>query len=462
MSTIVKIADATLCRENNGFSFKEKLEIARQLERVQVDIIELPEITNERADVLFVRTASSFVKNSILSVAAGSSADSVRNAVAALSAAAHPRIRIELPVSPVGMEYIAHRKPQKLLEWITEAVTTARASVEDVEFCAVDATRAEPEFLSEAIRTAAAAGASSVSVCDTASEMLPDEFADFISGVIASAGLPVGVLCENRNGLAAAEALIAAQKGASHVKTCVDGPLVPLETFADILRACGGRCGLSTNLRLTELHRTVHQIRWIIEGGGNALPPEEPAVNDQLLLDENDSIQTVSAAVARLGYDLSEEDQRRVYEAVLQTASKKKQVGTRELDAIVASTAMQVPSTYRLVNYVINCNNIASASAQITLSHDGKNLSAICMANGSIAAAFNAIEQIIGRHYMIDDFQIQSVTSGRESLGSTIVRLRSDGKLYSGSGISTDIIGASIRAYLSAANKVLYEEEAEA
>lgn len=461
MSTTVRIADATLCRENNGFSFKEKLEIARQLERVRADVIELPEIANERADILFVRTASAFVKNSVLSVAAGSDSASVKNAIAALSAAAHPRIRVTLPVSPVGMEYIAHRKPPKLLEWITEAVSTARASIADVEFCAVDATRAEPEFLADAIRTAVKAGATTVSVCDTASEMLPDEFAEFIAGAVAVSDVPVGVLCENRNGLAAAEALIAAQRGATEIKTCADGPLVPLETFAGILRACGERCGLSTNLLLTELHRTVRQIRWIIEGGGNAMPAEEP-VNDQLLLDENDSLQTVSAAVARLGYDLSEEDQKRVYDAVLQTAAKKKQVGTRELEAIVASTAMQVPSAYQLVHYLISCTNVVEASAQITLSRDGKNLSAICMANGSIAAAFNAIEQIIGRHYAIDDFQIQSVTEGRESLGSALVRLRSDGKLYSGSGISTDVVGASIRAYLSAANKVLYEEEAQA
>ena len=116
--TQIRIADKTLCSEGSTFGFKEKIEITRQLEKLCVDVIELPEIENARTDILFVRTVSSFVKNSVLSVAAGSNAESIDNAVAALSNTVHPRIRIELPLSPVGMEYISHRKPQKMLEWI--------------------------------------------------------------------------------------------------------------------------------------------------------------------------------------------------------------------------------------------------------------------------------------------------------------------------------------------------------
>lgn len=102
--------------------------------------------------------------------------------------------------------------------------------------------------------------------------------------------------------------------------------------------------------------------------------------------------------------------------------------------------------------------NIISASAQIKLEKDGRELTGISLGDGPVDASFRALEQMIGHHFELDDFQIQSVTEGREAMGSALVRLRHDGKLYSGNGISTDIIGSSIRAYINAVNKIVYEE----
>ena len=119
---------------------------------------------------------------------------------------------------------------------------------------------------------------------------------------------------------------------------------------------------------------------------------------------------------------------------------------------------MQVPSTYRIVNHIITCGNTVSAMANLTLEHDGEKIQGMALGDGPIDAAFLAIEQIIGHHYELADFQIQTVTEGREAMGSALVKLRSNGKLYSGNGISTDIIGACIRAYISALNKIVYEE----
>ena len=137
---------------------------------------------------------------------------------------------------------------------------------------------------------------------------------------------------------------------------------------------------------------------------------------------------------------------------------KKSVVSAKEMDVIVASTAMQVPSTYRIESYVINSGNVITATANITLEKDGQKLRGVSVGDGPIDAAFLAIEQVIGHHYELDDFQIQAVTEGREAMGSALVKLRADGKLYSGNGISTDIIGAAIRAYISALNKIVYEE----
>ena len=454
----IKIADTTLCFKTNNFGFKEKIEIARQLEKLNVDIIEFPEIVNAKADILLIRTISSFVKNSVISVAAGVGENSVENAIASLSSAKMPQLRIELPVSPVGMEYTCHKKPDKILAHIENTIKLAKQTITDVEFCAVDATRAEADFLKKAIETAISAGATSISVCDSAANMLPDDFAAFAATITADCSVPVGVKCDNKNGLAIAQAILAVKQGVSVVKTAVDGATVSLETFADMIKNCGNDYGFTSNIKVTELHRIVKQIRWVTSNSQNmSAAAIKTTEDDAVQLDKNDDINAVSAAAAKLGYDLSEEDKAKVYEEFLRVAAKKN-VGYKELEAIIASVALQVPATYSLVNYVINTGNIIPASAQITITKGEEQLQGICIGDGPIDAAFLAVEQIIGHHYELDDFQIQSVTEGKEAMGSALVKLRANGKLYSGNGISTDIISASIRAYINAVNKIVYEE----
>lgn len=451
----ILIADTTLC--SNGFSFKEKLEIARQLEKLNVDIIELPEISNVKTDTLLIRTVSAFVKGSTVSVAAGSDAESVENALAALNNAAKPLIRIELPISPVGMEYTCHKKPAKMLEWITRSVEMAKEGGVQVECCFLDATRAEKEFLEAAIKAAEAAGASRISICDSAAEMMPDDFAEFAASVMKMTSLPVGVGCDDRNSFASAQAILAVRKGASCVKT--GSGSVPLESFASMIKNCGVSYDFSSNIKYTELHRIMKQIQRITR----AISLDSSTIvssNDDngIRLDSADDKASVINAVAMLGYDLSAEDQTKVYEEFLRVAAKKA-IGAKELDAIVASVALQVPATYKLENYVINSGNVLPSSAQISMTKEGVTLSGISTGDGPIDAAFKALEQIIGRHYELDDFQIQSVTEGQGAMGSALVKLRNEGKVYSGNGISTDIISASIRAYISAVNKIVYEEE---
>ena len=455
----IRIADATLCREQNSFSFKEKIEIARQLEKLCVDVIEIPAISDARTDILFVKTVSSFVKKGVLSVAAGLTKESIEQAAAALANASHPCIRIELPVSPVGMEYTCHKKPDKMLIWVGEAVKMAKEKCNCVEFCALDATRTEPEFLKNLVEIAVENGATSVSVCDSAAETMPDDFANFIEEVASWVNVPVGVGCDNKNGLATAQAILSVRKGATTVKTSVDGDNVSLDIFATMVKNCGEKYSIKTNLKTTELLRIAKQIRWISNTADSerAAVTVTSAVAESICLDEKDSQADVIAAASNLGYDLSDDDQNKVYEEFLRVAAKKK-VGLKELEAIVASAALQVPATYKLISYVINNGNIISASAQITLEKDGKTIQDVCIGAGPIDAAFLAIDRIIGHHYELDDFQIQSVTEGKEAMGSALVKLRSGGKLYSGNGISTDIMGASIRAYLNAVNKIVYEE----
>ncbi len=454
----ITIYDTTLCAQGNQYSFKEKLEIARQLEKLHVDTIELPEIAGGKTDTLLVRTISAFVNDSTLSVAAGSSKQSILDASAALNKAGHPRIRIELPLSAVGMEYTAHKKPAAMLGWIAEAVAMACDNCDDVEFCAVDATRADRDYLKTALDTAITAGAKTVSVCDSTGEMLPDDFAAFVADLMATVTVPMAVKCDNQNGLAAAQAILAVRQGVAGVKTAVGGTTVSLEGFATMIKNCGTTYGFDSRIRYTQLHRIIQQINWVAGNDKKAAAVTVSAADDAgIHLDAKDDKSAVITAAAKLGYDLSDEDQTKVYEEFLRAADKKT-VGAKELDAIIASVALQVPATYKLENYVINSGNVLSASAQIALTRDGKTLQGIATGDGPIDAAFRAIEQIISQHFEVDDFQIQSVTEGRGALGCALVKLRSNGKLYSGNGISTDIIGASIRAYVSAVNKIVYEE----
>ncbi len=455
----IKIADTTLCAENSVFGFKEKLEIARQLEKLNVDVIEMPEIADVKPDTLLVRTISSFLKNSTLSVACGSTTESLEHAVAALSSTKKARIRVELPMSPVGMEYTAHKKPGKMIPWIETLVKMAKENVNEVEFCAVDATRAEPEFLKLAIQTAVSAGATHLCLCDSAAEMLSDDIASFVKEMTSDINVPVGIRCSNSNGLGVASSVLAARGGASCIKTDVAGENASLEVTAALIKNCGNNYGISTGLIYTELSRITKQIAWVMGNAKNekSVMTVSGTPENEVKLDANDDQNAVNLAIAKLGYDLSVEDQNKVYEEFLRTAQKKR-IGSKELDAMVASVALQVPSIYKLVSYVINNGNIISSSAQITLEKENQTLQGICIGDGPVDAAFRAIDQIIGHHYELDDFQIQSITEGKEAMGSALVKLRAAGKLYSGNGISTDIIGASIRAYLNAVNKIIYEE----
>ena len=208
------------------------------------------------------------------------------------------------------------------------------------------------------------------------------------------------------------------------------------------------------------LKKTANKISWMLGESKDAPDKAAPltAREPKEKLSDKTDIETVKKQTERLGYALSHEDLAKVYEEI-RRISAKKEIGDKELEAIIATTALQVPPAYRLVSYLINCGNVIPSLAHVRLEKDGRTLDGVCQGDGPIDAAFKAVEQIIGHHYELDDFQIQSVTEGREAVGSALVKLRSEGRLCSGQGVSTDIIGASLRAYISALNKIIYEEE---
>ena len=465
----LKFIDMTLRQaavlRGRELSFKEKLEIARSLDRLRADTIELAPISGSKTDQLANRTIASMVATRI-SAAVDISVGNIEETWESVRPAKKPKLNILAPVSTVQMEYACHKKAPAMLELISGQVKKARFYSEHVEFSAVDATRAEPDFLCQAVQAAIDAGADKITLCDTAGVMLPDEFGAFVAAVKekvpALEEMEFYVEINDTISMAVGCAAAAVREGATGVKcTAIDVGYPTMEELAAFVQVKGNELDVTTQVRVTELHRAVGQLARILQ-------PEEEETSrfsnvglediSSVCLDSSDPISEVVSVIHQMGYDLSEEDNAKVYESFLRVAEKKHFVGTKELDAIIASTAMQVPSTYRIRTYVINSGNVITATANILLEKDGEEMRGVGIGDGPIDAAFQAIEQIIGHHYELDDFQIQTVTEGRDAMGSALVKLRSGGRVYSGNGISTDIIGASIRAYLSALNKIVYEE----
>ncbi|MBQ6165178.1 MAG: hypothetical protein IJK23_11950 [Clostridia bacterium] len=465
----IRLIDTTLSKaaelRKSAMSFKEKLETALAADRLRVDAIELPAVSGGKADLLFNKTVAGSVSTAVFASIPITEKEPER-IYESIRLAKSPAIDLVVPSSPVQMEYTGHMKAPAMLDAVDAQVKKCVSFGCKSYITFEDATRAEPDFLVDAVRASIAAGASGVTFCDTAGVFLPDEFSAFIRNIsqkvpeIENVSLFVQISDEMSMAAACTAAAIAA--GADGVKcTAIPAGCTTLGQISQLVRVKGAALDISIGLKTTELTRTGERLSRMI-GVGSAAPSvrEVSAANDlpNVTLSQNDELSDVIKVVRQLGYDLSDDDNAKVYEAFKRIASKKQFVGSRELDAIVASTAMQVPSSYRLESYVINSGNVLTATANITLTQNGEKRCSVGVGDGPIDAAFQAIEQIIGHHYEMDDFQIQTVTEGREAMGSAIVKLRADGKLFSGSGISTDIIGASIRAYVSALNKIVYEE----
>lgn len=467
----LQISDITLALCASGeispLTFRKKTEIAKLLDEAGVSVIELGTLSGSIADNLLIKSVASAVRNSKLALCAGFTEDGIRASWEALKEAKHPRLQVIAAVSTARMEYVYHKKADANLQMLTDAVKVCRTLCEDVEFVAEDATRADPDYLCRALTAAIDAGAKTVTLCDTAGAMLPGEFGAFLRGIYAR--LPqmedvcVGVRCSAAMDTANSAAVEAISAGAGLVKaSAIRADAVRLSSMARILASKQDYLGVSCGLNNTQINRILEDIERLCSKEETKRSPFEDGVRqypENMAFTEDDQIADVMKGAALLGYDLDETDEMRVWNAFRKIVSRKQRVTIGELDAIIASEAMQVPSTYTLENYVVTTGNAIGILAHIKLKKGEQTYDGLSLGDGPIDAAFLAIEQITGHHYELDDFQIQSITEGREAVGQTIVKLRSNGKVYPGRGLSTDIIGAGVAAYLSALNKILYEEE---
>lgn len=467
MRTVI-VSDITLAREEPGnLTFREKLETVKLIDRLGADYIEVGYPGEGRAAALCLKSMAQTAVGAGITVSVGIDPAEADCAWECLRFAKKPRIQVCCPVSVSRMEYQCHLKPNKAADAVKAAVAHARELCADVEFMAIDATRAEADFLRDILTVAIDAGATSVTLGDVAGQMLPAEvdafYRNLFDTVPALQRVTVGASCADELKLGAVGLVTAVGAGAGEIKVAsVPNGDVALRDAVKVLTAKEDTLQVKTNIRTVEAERLLGQMVKLIGEQKSSGSPFEDGVNaaDERTFSRNDTRESISREVAQLGYELSEEDDGLVYEAFINIANKKEAVTAREIDAIVASVAMQVPPVYTIEDFIINSGSTISATAHIRLTKNGKRLEAVAIGDGSVDASFLAIEHITGHHYELDDFQISAITEGHEAMGETVVKLRAgNGKLYGGRGLSTDIVASSIYAYVSALNKIAYEEE---
>ena len=458
----INISDITLknLSEDRAVSllFREKSAIASCADEIGAQVVELPAIKLSREDKIIYKTIAQNVKNAILAIPVGFTSEDVAVAWECIRDAKNPRLQIELPVSTIQMEYTYHVKQAKMLEKIAELVTKAKSLCTNVEFSALDATRADVDFLVSATKKAEACGADIITICDNAGASTPDEIAELTSKIKEAVSIPVYVQVSDRISMAVASAFSAIAKGADGLKCAMFGKDVLLiGELSDAIKACSAQIAAEINVNSTRIHSSIDGITTKINSG--TYENEDTVSEDKKILFDSDSTVTqVAQAATLLGYELSDTDIGNVHKALKHVCEKKGAAGSKEFEALIASNAMQAPSTYHFETYTTTSSNASSSMSQVTLKCNGEIICGVSNGDGPIDSAFRAVEQCIGHHYELDDFQVQAVTEGKGALGSALVKLRNNGKLYSGNGTSTDIVAASIRAYINALNKIVFEE----
>lgn len=458
----INVTDITLKRLSEerevSLLFREKSAIANCADAIGVDAIELPPVKSVREDKIIYKTIAQNVQKAALAIPVGFRCEDVETAWECIKGAKKPRLQVELPVSTIQMEYTYHIKQNKMIEKIAELIKAAKDVCSDVEFSALDATRADEDFLICAVKEAETNGASVVTLCDDAGVCTPDDIAALVAKVKKALSIPVYVQVSDRINMAVASAFSSIKNGADGLKCAMVGKDVLLTgKISDAINACGAQIDAEIKLNNTKIHASIDDMSAKINHEAYEAD-KEISEKKKILLDLDSSVAQVAQAASVLGYELSDLDVGNVYKSLKQVCEKKGAVGAKEFEALIASSAIQAPSTYHFETYTTTSSNVSNSMSQITLKYNDEIICGVSSGDGPIDSAFRAIEQCIGHHYELDDYQVQSVTEGKEALGSALVRLRNNGKLYSGNGTSTDIVAASIRAYINALNKIVFEE----
>jgi len=499
MGKRIKIFDTTLRdgEQSPGCSMnlKEKIEVARQLERLKVDVLEAGFAAASKGDFEAVQTIAENIKGCGVAALARALPGDIDTAWEALRKADRPRIHTFIATSPIHMKYKLKMHQDQVLEAVERMVKYARKLCDEVEFSAEDATRSHPEFLYRVLEKAVASGASVINIPDTVGYTTPNEFSRLIEGILQHVPnihrAEISVHCHNDLGMAVANTLSAARAGATQLECTVNGIgeragnaaleeiVMALHTRKDLFHL---RCGVET----TQIYRTSKLVSTLI---GVPLPPNkavvgsnafahEAGIHQHGVLSEQSTYEIMSPSsiglsenkivlgkhsgrhafedrLKKLGYSLSKKDLDKTFEEFKALADKKKTVSDWDIEALVHNKFTNTPQIYQLERFIINSGNTITSTANIKLTRNNESREEAAVGDGPMDAAFKAIERITGLPLRLEDYQVRSVTGGKDAQGEVVVKVRKDKQAVLGRGLSTDVVEAGIKAYLNAVNKLL-------
>jgi 2-isopropylmalate synthase len=479
-----------------ALNIDEKLEIARQLERLRIDVIEAGFPISSPGDSEAVRRIAKEVREPTICALAHANKDAVDAAWQAVKEAQHPRIHVFLSSSDIHMAHQLKKSREQVLEAARSMVARAKGYLEDVEFSPMDATRTDPAFLYQIIEATIAAGATTVNIPDTVGYTIPKEFCALIEGI--SQNVPniqkaiISVHCHNDLGLAVANSLAVLDCGVRQIECTINGigeraGNASLEEIVMALRTRRDLLKYSTNVDSTQIHRTSRMVsdltgmsvqpnKAIV--GANAFRHESGIHQDGMLkerttyeiMDPRDIGLTgttltlgklsgrhaFKARLEELGYTLSDEEFSRAFTAFKELADKKKEIGDRDIEALIAEEMRTFSETYHLEHVQVSCGDHLVPTASVRLIGPGGQLLAdASLGTGPVDAVYKAINRLVGVPNNLTEFSVKSVTGGIDAMGEVTIRIESGGRTYSGRGADTDIIVASAKAYMNALNRLL-------
>ena len=468
-------------------SIEEKLRMARQLERLHVDIIEagLPWVSP--TDFEGVRLIAKNIQSAIVAARCRATKGDIDRAAEALKTAKKGRINISIPVSDVVIEQNLKKTRDQVLEEVGWAVQYARSFCDDVQFACEDALRTDLDFLMKVITTATEAGARTVTLPDTFGYATPEEYGALFRMVrerlTHSPGTVLSAHCHNDLGLAVANSLSALQQGARQVECTINGigeraGNASLEELVMILSVRNVKFPLSTAVQADELYRTsrllsnltgmlVQRNKAIV--GANAFayhPGSDPMAgmmtpqsvgikHSTILLGKHSDREALRQRYRELGYDLAGEELERAFHLFCQTVEQKKEIFDEDLLAIMEDRVEESADTYHLENIQVHSGTTLLPTATVELRRGDQRFVDSATGDGPVDATYKAIERITGMAGQLMEYSIKSVSLGRDAFGEVFVRVDFNGVSFNGRGLSTDVIAGSAKAYLEALNRAI-------
>ncbi len=499
MERRIKIFDTTLrdgeqspgCSMNIG----EKIEIAKQLELLRVDIIEAGFAISSPLDFKSVEAISKNIKDCAVASLARAVEKDIDAAYEAVKSAVSPRIHTFIATSPVHMQYKLKMTPDQVVERAVAAVAYAKKFVSDVEFSAEDAMRSDPAFLARVVEAAIRAGATTVNIPDTVGYVVPEEMARMIKylkeNVPSIDRATISVHCHNDLGMAVANSLAGVLAGADQVECTVNGlgeraGNAALEEVVMAIKTRRAMFGCYTDIETKQINRTSKLVYNIIGQtaainkpivGANAfaheagihqhgvmaerstyeiMSPEDVGIaKTSLVLGKHSGRHAIKERLLEMGYTFTEEELSLYYEKVKALSEKKKFIGNNDLETIV-NNRERSQSVYQLEYFDVHTTRGSRATCVIRLRKEGEVLEEVSLGDGPINAAYAAIDKITGNLCdELSNYAIHSVSGGNDALGEVTVKLRAGERTVTGRGLSTDIIESSILAYVNGINKLL-------